>query len=121
MADIGESAVHHQLHAVRTTALIAMANQPHIAAVFGEGNADIGDPSPGGMVSPSPCGEGRGEGTGRRPPPPGLILFVLRFQRREPRRDKVFGLAPAVIIFPSDATFTAPGWAASSARESLPP
>ena len=35
MADIGESAVHHQLHAVRTTALIAMANQPHIAAVFG--------------------------------------------------------------------------------------
>ncbi|SAY10139.1 Uncharacterised protein [Klebsiella quasipneumoniae] len=34
MADIGESAVHHQLDAVRTTALVAMADQPHIAAVF---------------------------------------------------------------------------------------
>lgn len=64
MADIGESAVHHQLHAVRTTALIAMANQPHIAAVFEEGNADIGDPSRRvAWFSPSPCGEGRGEGT----------------------------------------------------------
>ncbi len=37
MADPGETAVHHQLHAVRATALIAMANQPHIAAVFGRG------------------------------------------------------------------------------------
>lgn len=37
MADIGETAMHHQLYAVRTTALIAMANQPHIAAVFGWG------------------------------------------------------------------------------------
>lgn len=38
MADIGETAVYHQLHAVRATALIAMANQPHIAAVFRRGN-----------------------------------------------------------------------------------
>ena len=37
---------------------------------------------------------------GRRPPPPGLIIFVFRFQRREPRRDKVFGLAPARDNFP---------------------
>ena len=37
MADIGETAMDHQLHAVRATALIAMANQPHIAAVFWKG------------------------------------------------------------------------------------
>ena len=37
MTDIGETTVHHQLYTVRTTALVAMANQPHIAAVFGRG------------------------------------------------------------------------------------
>ncbi|MND87412.1 hypothetical protein D3C80_794120 [compost metagenome] len=34
MTDIGKAAMHHQLNAVRATALIAMADQPHIAAVF---------------------------------------------------------------------------------------
>ncbi|VTP65057.1 Uncharacterised protein [Leclercia adecarboxylata] len=37
MADIGKAAMHHQLHAVRASALVAVADQPHIAAVFGGG------------------------------------------------------------------------------------
>ena len=37
MPDVRETAMHHQLHAVRATALVAMANQPHIAAVFRRG------------------------------------------------------------------------------------
>ncbi|MNV49769.1 hypothetical protein D3C71_1417340 [compost metagenome] len=35
MADIGKTTMHHQLHAVRATALIAVTNQPHIAGVVG--------------------------------------------------------------------------------------
>ncbi len=33
MADIRKAPVHHYLHTIRTTALIGVANQPHIAAV----------------------------------------------------------------------------------------
>jgi hypothetical protein len=31
MADIGEAAMHHDLHAVGATALIAMADEAHVA------------------------------------------------------------------------------------------
>ncbi len=35
MADIREAAMHHELDAVRTAALIAMPDEPHVACQFG--------------------------------------------------------------------------------------
>ena len=82
MADIRKAAVHHQLHAIRTTALVAMANQPHIAAVFWRRkHAHL-------FFASSVANHGAIKSSVW--PQPGMIL-------------------------PSDATFTAPGCAVSSA------
>jgi hypothetical protein len=37
MRDIGIAAVHHELHAVRTPALIAMPNEPHVVRIIRHG------------------------------------------------------------------------------------
>jgi hypothetical protein len=33
VADIGETAIHHQLYAVRASALVAMADKAHVSGI----------------------------------------------------------------------------------------